>query len=305
MATNYTLKYRTFDELLNECMLDFRKYQDNGLIEPQELIKIARKCNYELGLRIYRTKEIVLDVTRGKVKLPNDFYIMNFALALGKGRYVTYMPQGTHVEEVRQKDLKVEYQCMPKDPTPCRETVKVCGCHLDCKGDLVTLMQTFNKQTYEWTEFFPLNIITDTEDFNGFCPGKYWQAAGTATIKNGWLYTSFETGKVYINYQGDMEDDEGNLLVPDHEILNEYYEYALKQRIMENVLMNDEEQNPNLLSNKLQLIEQRYRAARNNAMSLVNTPNFNELKEFVKMSRNSWYNRFYEMFSSHPNFKRI
>lgn len=300
MATNYTLKYRTFQALIDECSLDFKKYQDKGLIEPQELIKVARKCNYELGLRIYKTKEVVLEVTKGRVRLPNDFYILNFAMALGHGEFKSLIPQGTHTQ-VAYKDKDLQYKLMPKDPTPCVEKVTVpCTCKLDCCGNMVYLEQTFKTQKYVWDEFFPLNILTDTEDFNGFCPGKYWQSQNTATIKNGWLYTSFDNGKVYINYQGDMEDEEGNLLVPDHEVLNDFYENAIKLQILKNLYYNDEEQN----INKIQLLQQDFRASRNNAMSLVNTPNFNELKELFRANRNAWYNRFYSMFASHPNFKR-
>ena len=40
MASNYTLKYRTFDQLLSDVMVDFKKYQSRGLIDNQELIKL-------------------------------------------------------------------------------------------------------------------------------------------------------------------------------------------------------------------------------------------------------------------------
>lgn len=92
-----------------------------------------------------------------------------------------------------------------------------------------------------------------------------------------------------------MEDDDGNLLVPDHDLLNEYYEYALKSRILENLMMND---TPNA-DKKLQLIEARYRVARNNALSLVNTPNFSELKAVWEGNRKAMYSRYYRMFSSY------
>lgn len=290
---NYTLKYRTFQSLVDEVMNDFKKYQDNGQIDPQDMIKVARRCNYELGLRIYKTKETVLDIVRGRTKLPNDFYVLNFALLLGKHVVKQPVIQGTHVENFKVEDGKIKYQPAPGQPDICCDAVVVpCTVHLDCHGDENVLVQTFKSQIYEYKDLYPLTIVSDTEDFNGFCPGKYWQDRYVGTIKNGWLHTSTETGKVYINYQGDMEDDEGNLLVPDHELLNEFYEYALKQRIVENLIMNDEELN----AGKIQIIEQRYRAARNNALTLVNTPNFSEMREVANMTRNAWYNRFYSMF---------
>jgi hypothetical protein len=139
-------------------------------------------------------------------------------------------------------------------------------------------------------------MISNPREIDGDCPNLYWDSTITGYIKDGWFYTSFETGTVYINYQGGLEDNEGNLLVVDHEVINEYYEYALKQRIIENLIMNDEEVNPN----KIQLIEQRYRAARNNALSIVNMPNFAELKQLYQANRNAQYSKYYDMFSSYP-----
>jgi hypothetical protein len=90
-----------------------------------------------------------------------------------------------------------------------------------------------------------------------------------------------------------MEDDEGNLLVMDHPLVNEFYEYALKQRIYENLYMSGEN-----VVNFLQLVEQRLKAARNNALSFVNTPDFRELKQVWEMNRKAQYHNYYNMFKS-------
>jgi hypothetical protein len=112
-------------------------------------------------------------------------------------------------------------------------------------------------------------------------------------LKNGFLVTGFDEGTVLINFDSLMEDEDGNLLVMDHPIVNEYYEYALKQRILENMLMNGEE-----VTNRLNLVEVRLRASRNNALSYVNMPDFAELKKITEMNRKAMYHRFYKMFES-------
>jgi cyclopropane fatty-acyl-phospholipid synthase-like methyltransferase len=91
-----------------------------------------------------------------------------------------------------------------------------------------------------------------------------------------------------------MEDDYGNLLVLDHPFANEFYEYALKQRIFENLLMAGE----STVSNYLQIIEQRLRSARNNALSYINTPDFKEMEKNWDMNRKAMYHRYYNMFKS-------
>jgi len=327
MANNYTLKYRLFDSLYADAASDFKKYQLQDLMDPQDLIKVAKRVTYDLGLRVNKTKELVLEVEKGRVRLPNDFYVLNFALSVGKYKTKQYLPQGTHIEEKPVGTVAPAYQDAPpetidtcndvvvNDPTPCDpcdpcaqcggqtncEPCNVCcsnpdSCKIDCKNGVYQLVQVLTYQTREYTELLPIRITQQTEDLDGFCPNLYWDSSLTATIKDGWLHTSFQTGKVYLNYQGHLEDDEGNLLVVDHDLLNEYYEYALKQRILENLIMNDEEVNPN----KIQLIEQRLRAARNNALSVVNTPNFGEIKELYKANRNAMHAKYFDMFSSNP-----
>jgi hypothetical protein len=327
MAQNYTLKYRTFDDLMADVMNDFKKYQMRDLIEPGEIIKVAKRVNYDLGLRIYKTKEIILEVEKGKVRLPNDFYVMNFAFSVGRYTAKQYLPQGTRMEEKLIGKVAPEYQnappetidlcndVVPTDPTPCDpcdpcvqcgnetncEPCNACctnpdSCTLQCNGDVTQLVQVLNYEIREYSEMKPIRFTQNTELLSEGCPNLYWDSTFTAVIKEGWIYTSFQTGKIYINYQGNLEDDNGNLLVPDHDFLNEYYEYAIKQRIIENLIMNDEEVNPN----KLQLIEGRLRAARNNALSLVNTPNFQELRELYQANRNAMYNKYYDMFAAYP-----
>jgi hypothetical protein len=52
----------------------------------------------------------------------------------------------------------------------------------------------------------------------------------------------------------------------------------------------------------MQMVEQRLKAARNAALSLVNTPNFRELQNVWLANRKAMYGRYYDMFTSYrPN----
>jgi hypothetical protein len=94
-----------------------------------------------------------------------------------------------------------------------------------------------------------------------------------------------------------MEDEQGQLLVPDHDFLNEYYEYAFKQRILENLFLNGED-----VAQRMQLIEQRLKAARNNALTVVNTPNFQEMQKLWWTNRRAQYFKYYDMFKSYQGY---
>lgn len=52
--------------------------------------------------------------------------------------------------------------------------------------------------------------------------------------------------------------------------------------------------------NQLSLVEGRLRAARNNALSFVNTPDFAQLKRMWEKNRKAQYHKYYNMFKSTP-----
>ena len=79
------LQYRTFDDLVNSVRSDFYTYDQDNFINPQELIRVAIKINYELGLKINPSRGKLIDVHNGLGKLPADFYVMNFAMLCGVG----------------------------------------------------------------------------------------------------------------------------------------------------------------------------------------------------------------------------
>lgn len=289
MNYNYTLKFRTFDSLLEDVKLDLRSLATDGTIDPAQLIKVATRINYDLGLRIHMTKEVVLEVCKNKVRLPEDFFVMNFALICGEGKYTFALPQGTNVQEVTPewRPWVEENQCSdisnPDKP----------ACLTKC-GNSYELIQIVNSQTRTYSHFAPIRF-KNSQFVDCNCPNLNHLSADEAYIKDGWVYTSFEEGNLYINYQGDLQNSNGDLMVPDHPYMNEYYEYGLKKRILENLVMDGS----NVVT-QLQLVNQEYRAARNNALSVVNTPNFSEMEKLWSANRKAMYGRYYDMFKSYP-----
>jgi hypothetical protein len=446
MDFNYTLKFRTFDQLLEDVTIDLNTYALENMIEPQQLIKVAKRVTYDLGLRINMTKEIILEVEHHKIKLPDDFFTMNFGSICGSfTQQVGYNIGGTTTMEVPYVEVPSTIDmcapptinCSTCNSNPCNHTV-ACPCEIEteiintctlttdfsdtpgpgfsitvngiaypfgdlwksavaqppsksyiqleanlnaftvggqplgqfsitptpndpligtitvvgtniydsitvyyggnpytinftctsetinipvpntpilvpqydpnnpfgntcikprvfsnCKGEAFELIQVLpTGETRTYGALIPLRFRSSRE-IECDCPNLYLTAANEAWIKDGYLHTSFDCGKVYLNYQGALEDEDGNLLVPDHDEINEYYEYAMKQRIFENLYLNGED-----VSQKLQLIEQRLKAARNYALSIVNTPNFAEMKGLWMANRRAQYSKYYDMFKS-------
>jgi hypothetical protein len=337
---NYTLKYRTFDELLSDVQVDFQNLSLQNMIEPQQLIKIAKKVNYDLGLRINKTKERLLEVEKNRVKLPDDFYTLNFALICDEVSVTQGMPQGTWIEDrplitpYKTTSTTIDVCAAPivncqscnTAPCGCSTSATTCGCNqptcnrcfttplpnsadsycfkprieLNCKGEAFELVQVVNPGTTRtYRRMLPIRILSNPQSIECDCPNLYWNTAASAWIRDGYLYTTFDCATIYINYQGMLDDEFGNLLVPNHDMLNEYYEYSIKQRILENLLMNDDP----TAQVKLQVVEARLRVARNAALSIVNTPNWSEMKQVWEMNRRAQYSKYYDMFKSYswPN----
>ena len=290
-------KYRTFNQLLDDVSIDFSTQAHEGMIEPQQLIKVATRVNYDLGLKIHRTKEDVLEVEHKKAKLPADFKYMNYAWVCGEYKILNTPPSGTTVDTTQAK-----YTPAPDGgDLDCNESAckDVCVVKKECNDpnepDYMLIQYVGAQQYYTWNTFFPLKL-KESAAVQCDCPNINIQSANVAEIRDGFLLTSFNSGKVYINYQGAMEDTEGNLLVLDHPYCNEYYEYALKQRILENMVFAGETG----ASQQLGLIEQRLRAARNNALSFINTPDFKDYLKIWEVNRRAQYHNYYNMFKSYP-----
>jgi hypothetical protein len=334
MDFNYTLKYRTFDQLLEDVSIDLNTFSLENMIEPQTLIKTVRKINYELGLRINQTKEVILEVTHGKVKLPDDFYVFNYAMLCNQyTESVGYdgMAGGTNIQEVPYVETPASINpCAPATVNcsvcnfnPCNHTAacpnNTCPTEcptptipssydplnpygdtcirprvfMNCKGEKSELIQIINTgQTRTYSTLSPLRMRS-SQEIDCDCPNLYVHSNNEGSIKGGFLFTTLDTCKVYLNYQGEMEDEIGRLLVPDHALLNEYYEYALKKRIIENLALNGED-----VAQRLQIIVPNYKEARNNALSVVNTPNFKEIEKIWSVNRKVQYFKYYDMFKS-------
>ena len=338
MDFNYTLRYRTFDQLLEDVTIDLNTFALENMIEPQQLIKLARKLNYELGLRINQQKEVVLDICHGKVKLPDDFYTWNYGLVCNE--YVDSVgydgyASGTNIQEVPYNEVPSTVNvCAPEtvncrtcNSHPCNHTAACDLNHpivdpipteydplnpygntciaprvfMNCKGEKWELVQVINPGlTRTFNSLSPLRMKR-SQEINCDCPNLYYNTINEGWIKGGFIFTTFQTGKVYVNYMGEMEDDQGQLLVPDHALINEYYEYALKKRIIENLALNGED-----VAQRLQILIPDYKAARNQAISLVNTPNFREMEELWWTNRRAQYAKYYDMFKSYQfgNYRR-
>ena len=310
-----------------------RAFALEGRIEPQQLIKVAQRINYDLGLRVSQTKEKVLELDHGKVRLPENFHVMNFGLICGKFEIDVAIPQGTHVEDCEVPPFNqntpnnpfVPVYKDPHDPRVCEPDPEPLFCHptklrntttpacLTKCGKEYKLIQIVHSRREVCHVFSPIKFVNATDpkrhshrhfseheqswDNNSAGIFRHTGDHHQAWLKDGFLWTNLECGHVYINYMGDMTNEDDELMVPDHAYINEYMEYGLKQRILENLAMDGID-----VKMQMSIVEPRYKAARNTALGFVNMPNFSELQHTWALNRKAHYNKYYQMFESYPSW---
>jgi hypothetical protein len=158
-----SLRYRTYDQLFEDVKSDFKSHTLQGDLNPQDYIKVARKVNYDLGLRIHGERNAVLEVSKNRVRLPDDFYILNFSYLVKDEEYTFEIPTGRQVEEIG-----IVLPCETSDPCGEPEVnpqntiyYKPCGketvCINEC-GEGYQLVQKNKIQTVKYNFVAPLKI---------------------------------------------------------------------------------------------------------------------------------------------------
>jgi hypothetical protein len=270
----------------------------------------------------------VLELHHGRVKLPDDFYVFNHALACSKGAVRVPRPQGVNLQQVSfptfQEQPATIDTCTEGTICPTWQKDAACGgcgscdiCNttpvpaynpllpfgdpcikprvfMDCKGDAFELIQIVQTETRTWNEFLPLHLEESDIPFGDHCPNRFVGGVNKIKIKDGFLWSSLKSATIYLNYLGALETADGDLLVVDQEDITMYYEYALKCRILENLLINGED-----VGNKIAYFDKQRRNARIEAKNVVNTPNFSELTGAFRRHREAFDIRYVNMFKNY------
>ena len=185
MSYNYTIKYRTFEQLLSDVQVDFQNLSLQNMIEPQQLIKVVKRVSNDLGLRIFMTKETLLEVHKGRVKLPDNFYVLNYAMVCDDVVVNEPVSQGTDIQEVNiiptyKQTSSVINTCEAPSVKcqSCGTPTNTCGCQvnpsncevlpsgqqycakpklqINCKGDTYELVQIVKTQQRTFKRLWPL-----------------------------------------------------------------------------------------------------------------------------------------------------
>lgn len=304
----YNINYKTFETFMYDVADDLSAYDDQGYLNSDKYIKLVQKVNADLSVRINPTKETAIDVQNYKAKLPDDFKLLNDA-------YICYDYKIT-------KDtvgIQIEYENVPvTNMNGCSNSIG-CTCS-NCVDTLNTCAPSINsclnavcqdKDNYQCTPYqvwrkskkelvniygvLRLSLSTRNYAAEGCYQKNPWDKAvdEMSITKEGDCYfmnTSFKEGVVYINYVSHMVDDDNNILLLDHPLTNEYYEYEVKARIYEDLWLNGIEE----VATKLKYVKEELRKAKIIAKNFVNTFDFAELKQVHFANRQRMARKYFD-----------
>src|SRR6478609_1843752 len=101
------LKYRTFDQLINEASEDLHLFSDNNLIIPRRYIGTVRKINSDLGINIYQQKDLILPIKNYKADLPENLLsiISVIATSIKSLGFLGYNIPGTQIAIYNREEI--------------------------------------------------------------------------------------------------------------------------------------------------------------------------------------------------------
>lgn len=320
----YTIKHRTYYQLMADVKQDFKRLNADGMIDDQDYIMEVAAVNKELGLKIHTTKNKLIEIRNGRGKLPADFHVYNYSLMLQM--FTEVVPAHDYGQTVVVPVPPVNYEenstinvCIPpvNEPVPtpapcdpcntcspethcgdCEHPYNQCYCvstnniRVDCHGNQTVVLQKFRTHTRVYGKYRKMNLINSPTFVDEYCLTFNDLSCGKVWIKDGFIYSSVPNGNLYLNYEGMLEDEEGNLLVMDHDIINKFYMYAVKKKILENAVMD----NYPVTQMQLTMINNEYRIWRTKAIAINKMPDFAVMRDTQKAMRKAMFKKYVSNF---------
>lgn len=269
------IKYRKGRELLDQVADDLSSYDDGGMIDYSKLYKVLRTCNATLGEKINPEKDDVLSVENYRCRIPEDFLNLNYSLVCTNKKINITPPAGFQIEYESVCDLSSRFcsPCYSEDSSAC------------------SIVQKVNEQYYEFTDVKLVQV--NSKSFKHCapqCPNFYVNSGYVIEIgDNGWITTNFESGNLYVNYVSDLQDDDGDLLILDHPLVEPYYEAAVTSKILKGIVYNKDAEVAELYKDSLRHLSN----ARTEAIKFISISGYTEIRDLWLSQRRRFYNKFF------------
>lgn len=291
MSNNIPWEYIKLSQVMASVTSDLSLYDDASLIDEDRIVKIIAECNEKLGERIYQSKACRIIVKDYIGPVPSDLWKIEnmFATSTVTSPYIE--TEGGIVFGATQAvyTLGTPPKMLSGDRLiPVKTQCTTCG-----DGYYIsTIERNYIEKTYK--HIYPL-ILSET--VNSACadyaPCTRWRGEYQVDMGDGEFKFSFKDGEVFVAYLGDMVDEEGEIVIPFHPRLNQYYEFAIKEKILEDIYLNSEAD----VAQKLQYVSQKKSAAYYDAWTYIQTAKAGQWTKMKKKAQMDYYNKWFRAFA--------
>lgn len=287
MEKNQIFDYMTLSEFMSSVKSDLHQLDDNNLIDDDRVIKVIRNCTAKLGYRAYKHKQVLLDVRDFKVELPKDFLQIEMIYGIFDKVFKDPFPI------LKNHGVRFD-DCLPEGYSLVQDRPHFCNLEACGNCIVVSYEEPQNDIYHKYTNVLPLKLGSScTKICCDYCPNLSWKKQiNTVDYIDGYLTTSFREGRIYLCYLADNLSEDGELLIPKDDILNPYYEWSVKAKILEDSFMNTEAD----VLQKYQLAESKRSSAYADAVNYINTSYSGQYEELIKNRRQMIYDKYYKMY---------
>ena len=283
-------EYRRFSELMASVKSDLPLFDDSNLIVDERYLKVVFKCNEKLGERIHQSRTCKLIVKDFAAPVPEDMWKIENIYGVSANSitrdYLTILPGATKLAFHGEDEIPQEQG---------NERIYNLG-SLDINEETVSVSK-IDVEYFERKEdkvAFPLILSPRVEnELTSYSACNKWQGQYQVDLRNQEFKFSFKEGEVVLTYLGAIVDEEGEIMYPFHPLLNDYYEYSIKKKILEDLFMNSEAD----VINKLQFAEQKAQAAYYDAYTFIQSAKANQWSRMRKKYELQFYRKWYSAFN--------
>lgn len=280
MLPGRTFENRPISELISIVRNDLKKFDAEGLIDEGVLIKTILQCNERLGIYIREVKQCAIPVNEFKAELPMDFEKLYYAAGL--------KVSNTVMHEVRNPfDNKFDSDIIYEAEVSREDLGNTPHYHVTVKREIGTVV-------YQDASMVLLDIAKGDKNCHVDCPNRRIKGRYSVSIEDDHISTPFRSGLLYIMYVGTMRNDEGEITFPFHPMITPYYEWSLKEKILNDAIFNTDSSKQ--MGELFQLAQRERTKAWLDAYNFTTERNYSDYVKLQRKKELGWYNQYFKIF---------
>lgn len=282
MINDKVFSHRPISELLAIVKNDFRKWDQEGLIDDGTLIKTVQYCNEKLGIPIREIRQVAVDVNEFRAQLPKDFEKLYYVCALKVSNTMINFENRNPFDNNFDQDVIYEAN-LDRDSLGCVDNYQV------------VINKISNTTVHSFGTWVQLDVSSKSDKYCHIdCPNRRKKGRYTITIEDDHIECPFRSGTLYIMYLGMMKDEEGNITFPFHPLITPYYEWMIKEKVISDAIFNSDGAN---LGELFKLAQQERLKAWLDAYGITMDKGFGEFVKAQRKRELGWYSQWFRYFN--------